>query len=284
MIWNEVFTSWQQLYNNGDTNITHYDMLLENKDTVVVCLGDSWTWGDSLGDARIKQFYCRHLADHYCADFINAGFRGFGNSWTLFIGQLLLEKVKELNYKNIIVVITLTENGRDVKSPVGFPFDYINHFNTQGVNAESYSTVLTKIQQRWQEQLDTIVNSCDGRFKFFVGQNFVWHELTLQKNIKTTDINWIELLADYQGLPRAVRTNLVTSWVFDSVNEINSIAGIDNTATYKAWIIPYIEKAQLVNQWLDSSNLNHKLASKHPTALGHELWAKHIIKKLETAQ
>jgi hypothetical protein len=67
------------------------------------------------------------------------------------------------------------------------------------------------------------------------------------------------------------------------MNCLNSIAGIIDTVAYKEWAIPYIERAQLVNQWLDSSKLNHKRASKHPTALGHDLWAKHIIKSLENA-
>ena len=175
MSWNKLFTGWQQLYNNGDTNITHYNMSIENKDTLVVCLGDSWTWGDSLGEDRTQQFYAHHLAKQYDADFINAGFRGFSNSWVLLIGKLLLEKVKELNYKKIIVVITLTENGRDVDFPGGFGFDYITHFKTNGISAESYEEILKKIQLRWQEQIENIVASSDVRFQFFVGQNFVWH-------------------------------------------------------------------------------------------------------------
>ena len=87
MNWGELFAEWQQQYNNGDTNITHYDWSLSGKDNLVICLGDSWTWGDSLEDQRLQQFYCRHLADHYDADFINAGFRGYSNSWFLFIGN-----------------------------------------------------------------------------------------------------------------------------------------------------------------------------------------------------
>jgi lysophospholipase L1-like esterase len=281
MIWNELFSSWQQLYNNGDTDITHYNVSIENKNTLVVCLGDSWTWGDSLGDNRTQQFYVRHLANHYDADFINAGFRGFSNSWILLIGKLLLEKVKELDYKNIIVAITLTENGRDVEFPIGFNFNYIDHFVTNGISANSYEKILTKIQLRWQEQINDIIGVCDDRFQFFVGQNFAWHDLNLQKNIATTNINWIELLADYQNISRPIRTNLVTGWIFDSVNKINSIAKIIDTSVYKKWVIPYIEKAQLVNQWLHTSELNYKLASRHPTALGHDLWAKHIITSLE---
>ena len=75
--------------------------------------------------------------------------------------------------------------------------------------------------------------------------------------------------------------DLFTGWIFDEVNLMNQLANIKDTSIYKKWIISYIDRAQLVNQWLDSSLLNNNKASKHPTALGHELWAKHIIKSLE---
>lgn len=288
MNWTELFTSWQKQYNNGDTDISYYDISIENKDNLVICLGDSWTWGDSLGDQRTQRFYAQHLANYYQADFINAGFRGWRNSWILMIGKLLVEKVKTLDYKKIIVVVTLTENGRDVWSPMGFDFDYIAHFNNNGVTAQSYEMVLTKIQLCWQNQIEQIIAEFDNRFQLFVGQNFVWHDFysNLEKNprITTTNLNWIELLADHQNISRPIRTNLVTGWIFDRVNHMNSMANIKDTSVYKEWIIPYIEKAQLVNQWLDASELNHKEASKHPTALAHKLWAEHIVESLKHDQ
>ena len=261
MNWNELFADWQQQYNR-DSNITHYDTCFNNKDTLIVCLGDSWTWGDSLDD-RLNQFYCRHLANHYNADYINAGFRGFSNSWALFIGNLIIDQVLQCSYKNIIVVVTLTENGRDVRCPVVFAFDYIEHFQKHGVLAASYCQVLDLMQACWQTQIQNMTAKFDNRFTLFVGQNFVWNDMydRLDPNIVTSHVNWIELLADYQNMPRPTRTNLVTGWIFDQVNEINAIAQISDTTVYKEWILPYIDRADQVNQWLDASKLNHKYAS-----------------------
>jgi hypothetical protein len=284
MNWENLFTSWEQLYKTGKVDLSHYDINIQNKDTLIVCLGDSWTWGDSLGEQRTQQFYARHLADYYDADFINIGFRGYSNSWTLYIGGELLKEVKKLNYRHVIVAITLTENARDFKSSFAFRFDFAKHFDTHGISAESYESVLTNAQHFWKKQIMRMITQSDNRFKFFVGQNFVWHNFynTLEHDsLATTDINWIELLADYQNMPRPIRTNLVTGWIFEEVDLMNQLGGIKDTSVYKEWIIPYIDKAQLVNQWLDSSVLNNKKESKHPTALGHELWSKHIIKSLE---
>jgi lysophospholipase L1-like esterase len=284
MNWTELFTSWEKLYNADEVDLSYYDIDIQNKDTLIVCLGDSWTWGDSLGESRTQQFYARHLANHYDADFINVGFRGYSNSWTLYIGEKLLKEVKKLNYHRVIVAITLTENARDFKSAFAFRFDFAKHFVTHGISDESYESVLTNTQHFWQKQIIRMIAQSDDRFKFFVGQNFVWHDFynTLEHDsLVTTNINWIELLADYQNMPRPIRTNMVTGFVFGQINLINQLADIKDTAVYKKWIIPYIDRAQLVNQWLDSSPLNNKKASKHPTALGHELWAKHIIESLE---
>jgi hypothetical protein len=283
MDWNNLFREWQNLYDRSNNPTKpFYSMSLNNKDVLVVCLGDSWTWGDSLPD-RENQFYCKHLADYYNADYINAGFPGYSNSWVLLIGNLILEKIKKLDYKSIIVAITLTENGRDISCPHGFKFDYIEHFKINGINADSYNLLLEKMQENWQHQLNEIIKNVDSRFCFFIGQNFIWHslsKLTSNKSVSVGDRNWIEILADQQNMPQPIRTNLVTGWIFDQVNTVNSIANIIDTSIYKEWIIPYIDKAQAVNFWLDSSELNYKKASKHPTALGHKLWANYIINSL----
>jgi hypothetical protein len=272
MNWVDLFTSWEQLHSPDKINLSHYNIDTQSKDTLVVCMGDSWTWGDSLGEQRTQQFYARHLANHYNADFINLGFRGYSNSFILYIGAKLLNEVKKLNYQRVIVAITLTENARDFKAGFAFRFDFAKHFTNNGVSAESYEGVLAKTQYFWQKQIMRMITQSDDRFKFFVGQNFVWHDFynTLEHDsLATTDINWIELLADYQKIIRPIRTNMVTGFVFDSANLMNQLANINDTSVYKQWIIPYIDKAQLVNQWLDSSRLNKKEARKHPTALGH---------------
>jgi hypothetical protein len=86
------------------------------------------------------------------------------------------------------------------------------------------------------------------------------------------------VLSDYQQLARPVRTTLVTGWVWSfNLEKINSIVNNPDNTVYKTWILPFLDQANLVNQWLDASALNHKKASKHPTALGHQIWAEHII-------
>ena len=61
----------------------------EGKKNLVITIGDSWTWGDSLGNipatkqddlqARQTQCYGRHIANELNADWLNCGYCGYGN-------------------------------------------------------------------------------------------------------------------------------------------------------------------------------------------------------------
>jgi hypothetical protein len=46
---------------------------------------------------------------------------------------------------------------------------------------------------------------------------------------------------------------------------------------WKEFTIPFMDRALRVNEWLDASQLNHKIGSKHPTQQGHQFWADYII-------
>lgn len=281
MDWHDVLRKWQQNYEPGH-DLKHLSICNQGSDRAVLCLGDSWTYGDSLDeDTRLSQIYGRLIADYLNADLINLGCRGYSNSWVLTVGEMLLENILNRSYKDIYVIITLTENGRDIQNAASFRFDYIQHFKS-GVSKDRYEDLLKKIEQYWLKQLRSMISK-HNRSKFFVGQNFVWHpiyEEIQELGVHTTDQNWIEILADHQNIARPDRTNLVTRWVFDQVLESNRIAEITDDSMFKSWILPYLDAANRVNSWLDLSNLNFKIASKHPTAQGHRFWADHIIEKM----
>ena len=259
----------------------------KGKKNLVICLGDSWTWGDSLPEeSREQQIYGRLISNEFDADFINVGCRGFSNSWILLVGEQILHYLKKdiSKYQKIYVIVTLTETARDIVTHYSFQFDYIDHYEKFGNTEEFYRVLLEKIELRWAEQIQNLLGLSDDRFVYFVGQNFVWHPKydQLPDRVLITDQNWIEVLADYQKLPRPIRTTMVTGWIFDTFKKANDISGIKDHSIFKEFVLPYIEKANLVNQWLDSSNLNGKVASKHPNAVGHRLWAEHIINRLKT--
>jgi hypothetical protein len=288
--WVEILESWQDtILGKRNYEYPHFHSEINNANTLVVTAGDSWTWGGGLGNGRLDQVYGKLLSTQFNADWINIGCSGWSNSYILLVCQHLVSLLKHENYKRIIFVITLTENGRDACTPESYQYDYIKCSQKNGINDQFFEQVLLDTELYWADQIKTLTSVVDNRFKFFVGQNFVWHE-NLYTQLKNTEVivgnnNWIELLANYQNLSQPIRTNLVCGWIFELTSGFGSVVNIlqiKDLAVYKSWALPYIERANLVNKWLDQSPMNYKKATKHPVKEGHKIWADYIINQLES--
>lgn len=98
---------------------------IKNKDTLLITVGDSWTWGDHLGTIdwdkatddpiRLTQIFGRKLSESLNADWVNIASPGCSNYWMLeqlYNIESHLLRVKN-QYKNIHLIITLTEDLRE---------------------------------------------------------------------------------------------------------------------------------------------------------------------------
>lgn len=283
MNWSDILYQWRaesvpDSHNLRDFGEYHY--VDRQSKSLVITAGDSWTYGDSLPEStRTQEIYGNLVSSSLAADWINIGSRGRSNSWILKSLQFLARQVKP-HYERITVVITLTENARDFETTYTFPFDYHRIYEQLGDSVATYETFLNAAETFWIEQINDIhqqLNCC-----IIIGQNFIWHKLyNLHPDITVLELNWVEQIADYLQIPRPIRTNLVTGWIFDKVKITHLIVPMSDI-TFKTWAIPYIEKANLVNSWLDSSSLNNKQASKHPKSLGHRIWADYILKHINS--
>lgn len=275
---------WKLNYVN-ETN-DHYYYENHGKENLVVALGDSWTWGQSLDPLlRLQQVYGKHLSTTLNADWLNVGCPGWSNGWLFLVCKHIVKLLETSAYKKIYLCFTLTETAREISSFHSFPYDYIKTHKKLGASQEFYDTILKDIEQYWIQQLNNIVETMDNRYILFVGKNFVWHDQLYQElqsgPVITANINWIELLADYQQLPRPIRTNMVTGWIFDRLRQVHDIVQEKTNEAFQLWALPKIEKANLVNDWLNQSELNvSHSASKHPVAKAHELWADYILQCL----
>ena len=76
----------------------HYHAEIHNRDTLVITLGDSWTWGTSLQqNLRLQQVYGALIKNQLDADWINIGCQGWSNSFIL--GHLDLVPVSYTHLK-----------------------------------------------------------------------------------------------------------------------------------------------------------------------------------------
>lgn len=283
----EVVQSWIDRFDPGhDTQ--HFDTNIGDRDRLIVCLGDSWTFGNSLPEEeRSNLIYGRLLADEIDADLINVGMCGYSNSAVLHFGQYLSNQADlAQHWPNIWLVVTLTENGRDTESPFGFAFDYIKYFSENAVSVGTYQNLLSIMEQSWYQRIRQI-RQLLPQAKIFVGQNFVSHpgyQTLAAHQVLISDSNWIEQIALQGNLPLPPRADMVTGWVIDQFGRCNDIGQVSDRSAFQEFCLPYLDRALMVNQWLDSSPFNSKMSSKHPNAQAHQFWKKHILETMNHEQ
>lgn len=287
MNWKEVLHQWKyDTFGVGPNANTEYYSVIDNRDSIVVALGDSWTYGDSLPN-RHQQMYGNVLATRLSADLLNIGCCGWSNSYVLDHLEYIVSVLNSSSYKKIYIVLTLTENGRDIGDDRNFPYSAATAFDKFGESEEFYNQVLADIEQFWVDRIKQIMSIMDSRYVTVVGQNFVWHNnvyASLKDSAVVPELNWIECIADAQGLNKPNRTPLVTGWVFDGLEESTRRGtGLRSGYKFKSWAIPLLEQATEVNAWLDTSPMNYDKASKHPNADGHRVWANYILNNLQKA-
>ncbi len=110
---------------SGSKNREWYYEDDNKKDKLLISVGDSWTWGDSLGkiadglvddkDYRVRNIYGYHLSNMLNTDFINIGIPGGANLKILDHLRIVLKNLTK-NYKKIYIIFTLTESARDLNS------------------------------------------------------------------------------------------------------------------------------------------------------------------------
>ena len=237
-------------------------------DTLLITIGESWTWGDSLdehGHERLKNVYGYHLSDMLNADWQNIAFCGASNGW---MAQQYNNFVnKNYDYKNVIIICTLTEVGREFNAPdLDNNRDYISDLET----ARTFKDV-QNLQSRWLE-----TQFQPTTYTTLFGTNFVDSNYS---NLNVLDKSWIEVIGDHIGVkpPREVYT--VGSWVFEKLSQATEFKKFDREVWLKS-TMQEMDKARQVTRWLDQSPLNYERASKHPTPEGHRLWAEYLYKHI----
>lgn len=80
-----------------DPRINRLFFVDHNKNDLVITVGDSWTWGDSLGDVSVRyrsdHVYGKYLSEYLDSDWINYGFCGGSNNNILKALNLILQNV-----------------------------------------------------------------------------------------------------------------------------------------------------------------------------------------------
>jgi hypothetical protein len=259
------------------TRESYYEKSI-GSENLLICVGDSWTWGDSLGkiypgqvnddfEYRTNHIYGALLSQKLNADFLNIGRCGCSN---INIHDFVAKAIPQVigQYENINVVITLTEICREILTdPI-----WVKNLNYSSLNSLLMSYENTMIRH-FQNLFDSWPS-----VNFVVGRNF---SFTYPENINLSPCLlpkiWVEILEENQNLigetyPKSVR--MMSGMAIDPFKKFLSEQKLLDTMKHEL-IELFLDSVVAIN-WLDKSELNNKVATRHPNERGHEVWAEYL--------
>lgn len=274
--WSDDFVSPVPSYlekNNGAKNL-------------LICYGDSWTWGDHLGKAdasksisdlehRAQHIYANKLSERLEADFINCALPGIFNYWIHDRLKILVENdIQPLaeQYKHIWIVVTLTEIGRELTFPA-YTQEFTRFYN---IHSGSHRDILVQVEKFDFLKLLNVSQQLPTNVELIVGRNFTDtfdENLSIIPNLMPDP--WSRIIFEKQGIIDCPKIPMMSFAVknFDAFVKTQNL----DSAEYKQWMNDEILPESLkVLDLLDKSMYNNKIGSKHPTEQGHALWAEYI--------
>ena len=251
-------------------------------DQLLICAGDSWTWGDGLGnlnnnDSIIDDFECRtsHIygalvSNRAGVDFVNFGMPGYAN--LAIVNQLFKNIVPayQHQYQKITVVITLTEICREIMlDPI-----WVNQ-------AQSFRDVNNFLLDYEKAMFATITDYKNQfpNIEVKVGRNFTY---TFPENVPEFEFEqtWIDVIAEHTGQHNYPKNLRVLSGVAtDPLVEYFEKNKIPTPQWKPEFVTMLSDGIDAVN-WLDNSPCNYKKFTRHPNEQGHRLWADYLYQQL----
>lgn len=260
-----------------------YEEDIKGKDTLLIQVGDSWTWGDHLGiidwnqasndPCRQQQIVGRKLSDLLDADWVNLARPGCSNYWMLEKLQDLRPFIEQSAYKKIYVVVTLTEDLREAEYTrrirVAEPYQQM------WTDTDSVEAFLRQVETYLFLNLETFFKGLPT-ISAHIARAFtdVWpgndSPLLLPKS-------WCDVIQDQVGFDDYQRPVPFIGQM--SINPLNE-KYIKGNAQRKIEFLDIMERVGTRWNFLGASPYNLKGSTCHPNPAGHELWANYLYAQI----
>ena len=248
---------------------SNYEWFNRGKSRLLITIGESWTWGDSLGNQRLEKVYGRQLADHLDADWLNIACCGESNLWIADHYTHVCDQIPAWDYRQVDIVLTLTEIGREFNGDRDQNRVYTDLLSSVNTFDQFLDTLSELIAQRIRPGLD--------RYPTWIGTNFI----DSNYNLPLVEHSWLDLITDATGQKKHQdRTLVVGSWVYERFDAIFEFIPTIDRSAWRESILNHMDRSSHVTKMLMASPLNYKQASKHPTPEGHQLWANYLYQKI----
>lgn len=232
-----------------------YSYRYNGSDAVLITVGDSWTYGDSLGNTKVRNgvddteyrldhVYGSVLSEKLQTNWINLALPGGSNEWMLNSLETLLPTVAE---KKVLCVITLTESGRH------------EELSLIDRSLPTQQLVLTHILAHTYNRIEKIKAQYPN-FVFVTAHNFTDGAEGITELMP---YSWIEALMSSKIQKN---THIVVS---DHIQQMNYERRFPD-------VLDIIARAEARVDILNSCPFCNKEDTKHPTEDGHSLWADYL--------
>jgi hypothetical protein len=242
---------WSQVHNP-------YHYVDRSLNQLLITVGDSWTYGDSLGNTcvregrdnpeyRLQKVFGNCLSEQLDYSWMNLALPGVSNYCIITWLKELLDRI---HHGTTVCVITLTESGRH---------EEIHWLHGQ----ESLQYELSTMVDKTYESI-TALQKQFPRVKFVVAHNFTDSRTT---NLNICERSWLEVLTN-----KTIQndTHIVVS---------EHIAQLNYDYSYPDRI-DVLDRALQRVDILDSCDYCYKVDSRHPNEIGHQLWADYLLTKI----
>lgn len=252
-----------------------YDLVEQNHDTLLVTIGDSWTYGARLGEefpeqpeqGRLTHCFGYRLAQQLNVDWLNLAFPSTNNLWMAERYTNICEIADQLSYKKIIVFVTLTEFGREICTD--FDLDpALNDRYRQTNSADGLAQTLAEYTA------DLFLATRHDRVDLRLGINYVTNIYPTRLQPYFVERTWLECCL---GQPLEDRCIVVGTWALDKFKllpkEFN--ASIDQTVFLEE-CLDMIDRANRRLNLIYNTGYNNQGGYGHPNTRGHQKWADYL--------
>jgi hypothetical protein len=254
-----------------------FDFVSRNSRTLLVTVGDSWTWGSDLSlnnkddDFRKHHVFGNIVSQQLDCDWLNLGLCAQGNFWIASMVNELAQIIAELEYDRIHVVCTFTGVLRWFNTKYDLGIDYISWFRQNINQQQDFDKLLVMLNQCCVNSIQTAVDRFDHvNLKF--ATNFVdpigFDAVPTQQHLQTP---WYKILECNDT--QKVYADTYYNTVYQAVEFIDP----QFHDMFKTWLLDVTHQFENRLKLLKDVD---KFRNYHPLAQQHKKWASYVLENL----
>lgn len=266
-------SSWHSVPTNT------FDFVSRDSRTLIVTVGDSWTWGSDLSpynkdnDFRRENVFGNVIAKELDCDWLNLALCAQGNFWIASMVRELATIIPKLEYDSIHVICTFTGVLRWFNTKYDVHIDYVSWFRQHIKQREDFDQLLVMLNSMCVNDILASLNQFD-QVNLKIATNFFdpigFDSLTTQQHLSRP---WHEVLHCHDS--RKVYADTYYNTVYQAVEFLDP----EFHSMFKSWLLNITDQFENRLRLLQNPDM---FRNYHPLSTEHKKWAQYVLENLHT--